>query len=80
MITEAVFSRAPWWRRLAAGHDLRLVPAAAIVWLATLLGDRLSWQWALGCGLAGALIGLAFLVRVRWRGRRDPNHSGHGSR
>jgi competence protein ComEC len=56
------------WRRLAARHDARLLPAACTVWLATLLGVSLGWAWTIVTGLALAVLGCA--VRARWRGRK----------
>lgn len=54
----------PWWRRLASRHDLRLIPAAATVWSATLLGIRCGWPWTVVAGIALALAGLwLYLVK-----------------
>ncbi len=39
------------WREALRQQDLRLVPAAAAVWLATFLGLRVGWQFAVVCGL-----------------------------
>ena len=50
-----------WWRRLAAGHDLRLLPAAVAVWLTTVLGGHVGWPLAVGGGVSTALIGLVLL-------------------
>ncbi len=61
MITSSL--RVPWWRRVSAAHDLRLVPAAATVWLVTLLGTDLGWAWTVACGLIAAVGGLVFVVR-----------------
>lgn len=36
-------------------HDLRLVPAALVVWAAGLLGLQVVWWLALACGLSAAL-------------------------
>jgi competence protein ComEC len=55
----------PGWRRLAARHDLRLLPAAGTVWLATLLGVGVGWEWTVVTGLALTI--LAFAVRGRSR-------------
>lgn len=60
---------APWWRRLAQRHDLRLLPAAFAVWLATLLGHQLSWPWTVACGALAALLGASVLIRARARHR-----------
>jgi len=38
---------------------MRLVPAAAAVWLATLLGLRCGWVWTVVCG-----VGLALVKRI----------------
>lgn len=47
------------WRRLVSRHDLRLLPAAGTVWLTTLMGVDLGWQWAIATGLALATVALA---------------------
>ena len=54
--------RLPWWRRLAGRIDLRLLPAAATVWLATLLGIDLGWVWTLVCGFGCAAAALTVLA------------------
>jgi competence protein ComEC len=45
---------------------MRLVPAAAAVWLATLLGITCGWVWTVVCGVGLAIVAT---VRVVW-GRR----------
>ncbi|HEX4221479.1 MAG TPA: DNA internalization-related competence protein ComEC/Rec2, partial [Pseudonocardiaceae bacterium] len=45
----------------AAGHDLRLLPAAIAVWLATVLGVNIGWSLATAGGVVTALIGLVLL-------------------
>ena len=67
---DGVIRRVPWWRRLATGQDLRLVPAALVVWLATLLGDRFSWWWTPCLGTAGVLAGVAVLIGAARSDRR----------
>jgi competence protein ComEC len=47
--------------------DVRLVPAALVVWLATMAGLLLGWWWSAVGGLAGAVVGLLILARVRGR-------------
>jgi competence protein ComEC len=61
-----VLTRA-WWRRLAAGHDLRLLPAAVAVWLTTVLGVNIGWPLAIAGGVTTALIGLVLLRAVPGR-------------
>jgi competence protein ComEC len=56
-----------WWHKLTAQHDLRLLPAALAVWLATLLGHQLAWQWTVCCGTLVAAIGLLVLAAIRGR-------------
>lgn len=60
-------TRPPWWRRFAARHDMRLMPAALTVWLATLLGIEVGWPWAVGVALAfvGSAIAALLLTRSR---------------
>jgi competence protein ComEC len=53
-----------WWRRLAAGHDLRLVPAAVAVWLSTTLGLDLGWVWTVVGGVAMIGVGV-IILRIR---------------
>jgi competence protein ComEC len=60
----------PWWRRLAARHDLRLVPAAATAWAATWLGVRYGWPWTVVCGL-----GLAVAALMVYVANRTANHT-----
>lgn len=45
-----------------ARHDLRLVPAAATVWLGTLLGIVLGWPWTVAFGLCAAVLALPCLA------------------
>jgi competence protein ComEC len=47
--------------------DWRLVPAALVVWLATMAGLLLGWWWSAVGGLAGAVAGLVVLARSRGR-------------
>ena len=54
--------RLPWWRRLAARQDMRLMPAAATVWLATLLGIDVGWPWAVGTALVLVLVAAVVLL------------------
>jgi competence protein ComEC len=54
-----------------AGPDWRLVPAAAAVWLGTLLGLLVRWWLALVVGIVAAVVGLAVLVRSRGRRPRS---------
>jgi competence protein ComEC len=58
-------SQAAWLDALPRAQDLRLVPAAAAVWLAALIGGALSWQWALACGVVAATLGAVRLGRCR---------------
>ncbi len=58
-----VLTRA-WWRRLTAGHDLRLLPAAVAVWLTTVLGVGVGWPLAVAGGVVTALIGVILLSVV----------------
>jgi competence protein ComEC len=58
----------------SARLDMRLVPAALAVWLATMTGLLVGWWWSAVGGLAGAAVGLVVLARargwpaaVRWR-------------
>jgi competence protein ComEC len=45
-------------------HDVRLLPAAAAVWLATLLGLDLGWVWTVVCATAfAAIAGLVLVTR-----------------
>jgi competence protein ComEC len=60
----------PWWRRLAARHDVRLLPAALVVWAATLLGDVGGWGWTVVVGTASALVAASFLGHRRDRAVR----------
>lgn len=53
-----------WWRRLAAGHDLRLLPAAVAVWLTTMLGVNIGWPLAIAGGVVTALVGLVLLRAI----------------
>ncbi len=52
---------------LNAGPDWRLVPAALMVWLATMAGLLLDWRWSAVGGLAGVVVGLVVLARARGR-------------
>jgi competence protein ComEC len=52
------------WRHVAARHDLRLVPAAATVWLATLLGIHNGWPWTVAIGLALAILAVITASRT----------------
>ncbi|HWC81435.1 MAG TPA: ComEC/Rec2 family competence protein [Pseudonocardiaceae bacterium] len=63
--------RPPWWRRLLARHDLRLLPAAAAVWAATVLGQRIAWPWTVALGLATVLCGLSVLLALRGKPGRE---------
>jgi competence protein ComEC len=65
MTAPEVAAEVSWWRRLVARHDMRLVPAAAAVWLATLLGIGCGWAWTVVCGA-----GLALVAAGVVRGRR----------
>lgn len=47
--------------------DIRLVPAALVVWLSTMAGLLLGWWWAAIGGLAGAVVGCTVLARSRGR-------------
>jgi competence protein ComEC len=47
--------------------DTRLLPAALVVWFATMAGLLLGWWWSAAGGLAGALVGLVVLARARGR-------------
>jgi competence protein ComEC len=47
--------------------DWRLVPAALVVWLATMAGLLLHWWWSAVGGLTGAVVGLVVLARARGR-------------
>ncbi|HEX5402618.1 MAG TPA: ComEC/Rec2 family competence protein, partial [Pseudonocardiaceae bacterium] len=62
MTTPADVSLLPWWRRLAGRIDMRLLPAAATVWLATLLGIDLGWAWTLVCGFACGAMAVTVLA------------------
>ncbi|WP_245900766.1 ComEC/Rec2 family competence protein [Prauserella shujinwangii] len=54
-----------------AAHDLRLVPAAVVVWGSALGGLLLGWRVGVACAGAGVVAGAAAL----WRLRRDgPRH------
>ena len=44
-------------------QDWRLVPAAVVVWLATMAGLLLGWWWSAVGGLAGVVVGVAVLAR-----------------
>lgn len=44
-------------------QDWRLVPAAVVVWLATMAGLLLGWWWSAVGGLIGIAVGLVVLVR-----------------
>ncbi|GAB3587635.1 ComEC/Rec2 family competence protein [Amycolatopsis endophytica] len=46
-------------------HDFRLVPAASVLWLGALLGLLWSWWVALAFGVAGVLVAVVLLVRLR---------------
>jgi competence protein ComEC len=48
-------------------QDWRLVPAALVVWLATMAGLLLGWWWTAFAGFAGVTAGVAVLVRSRGR-------------
>ena len=48
-------------------QDWRLVPAALVVWLATMAGLLLGWWWAAVGGLVGVVVGIAAVVRSRGR-------------
>ncbi|MGH3519372.1 MAG: DNA internalization-related competence protein ComEC/Rec2 [Haloechinothrix sp.] len=50
-----------------AHHDLRLVPAALITWLAGMLGLGAAWWCALGCGLLAVVTGIGLLRRAKVR-------------
>ena len=45
--------------------DVRLVPAALVVWLATMAGLLLDWWWSAVVGLVGVAVGLVVLARGR---------------
>ncbi|TDV38685.1 ComEC/Rec2 family competence protein [Actinophytocola oryzae] len=47
--------------------DVRLVPAALVVWLATMAGLLLGWWWSAVGAFAGAVAGLVLLARARGR-------------
>ncbi|QKV74925.1 ComEC/Rec2 family competence protein [Amycolatopsis sp. Hca4] len=49
-------------------QDMRLIPAAAACWLASLPGLLLGWWTALAIGLAAAILA----VLILWRARRNP--------
>jgi competence protein ComEC len=50
---------------LTGRQDWRLVPAALVVWLATMAGLLLGWWWSALGGLVGAVVGLVALARSR---------------
>jgi competence protein ComEC len=58
--------RVRWWRKLAVQHDVRLLPAAAGVWLTTLLGLDVGWPWTVISGVAlAAVTALTLAARPR---------------
>jgi competence protein ComEC len=58
-------TKVSWWRRLVARHDMRLVPAAASVWLVTLLGICCGWGWTVVSGVGLAVASAVLVVRRR---------------
>ncbi|ASR35079.1 DNA internalization-related competence protein ComEC/Rec2 [Prauserella marina] len=60
--------------RRASGHDFRLVPAAILVWTATLLGLLWHWVATVVCGVLGLVAACALIRRRRRRpSTRDPD-------
>jgi competence protein ComEC len=55
------------WDDLAVAPDWRLVPAALAVWVATMLGLLLGWQWVVAGGLMAIGTGIAALASTRRR-------------
>ncbi|MCG8926285.1 DNA internalization-related competence protein ComEC/Rec2 [Lentzea sp. CC55] len=53
-------------RKHPVAQDYRLVPAAAAVWTTAVAGLFLSWQAAVGTGVAAGAIGLAAWRRAWW--------------
>ncbi|MEV6243935.1 ComEC/Rec2 family competence protein [Lentzea sp. NPDC051838] len=53
-------------RKRQITHDHRLVPAAAAVWATAIAGLFLSWQAAVGTGLAAGALGLIAWRRAWW--------------
>jgi competence protein ComEC len=51
--------------------DWRLMPAALVVWLATMAGLLLGWWWAAVGGIVGVLVGIVVLARSRGRSAVD---------
>lgn len=47
--------------------DTRLMPAALVVWFATMAGLLLGWWWSAAGGLAGTVVGLMVMARARGR-------------
>jgi competence protein ComEC len=66
-VTDFPDPDAPAWRRLIARHDRRLVPAAALVWIATLLGDHNGWTWTVASAVAGVTVAILVLAARRTR-------------
>lgn len=64
---------------VAFGHDFRLVPAAAVLWLAGLTGLLLAWWMAVLVGAVAALSAAVVGWRVRTVGAlwRDHGSTGH---
>jgi competence protein ComEC len=60
-------SMTSWFGAESGRADARLVPAALVVWLATMAGLLLGWWWSAVGGLAGALAGAVLMARARDR-------------
>lgn len=48
-------------------HDWRLMPAALVVWLATMAGLLLGWWWTAMAGLIGVVVGAVVVIRAGGR-------------
>lgn len=59
-----------WFGAAAGRADVRLAPAALVVWFATMAGLLLGWGWTAAGGVAGAVVGLVVLARARGRPAR----------
>ncbi|HEX3649868.1 MAG TPA: ComEC/Rec2 family competence protein, partial [Pseudonocardiaceae bacterium] len=58
---------APAWRRLLARHDRRLIPAAATVWAATLIGEHNGWAWTVATAITAVAVAILALAARRTR-------------
>jgi len=65
MTAPQAAAKVSWWRRLVARHDMRLVPAAAAVWLVTLLGIECGWGWTVVSGVGLAVVSAGLVMRGR---------------